>query len=133
MVGKGENAGYQHFFFFPQFFIHSKTKIIILAIFNLSSAITFNLDQSRILSFGKELTESVILGVNGSIPSLAHIVTSIDDGHCWPLFLTAHVQAELCEDFFPDSFNPFLIHHVESIPNSKKLQPTTKMWLIKDF
>ena len=34
----------------------SKTKIIILANFILSSAIDFNLDQFRILSFGKELT-----------------------------------------------------------------------------
>ena len=26
-----------------------------------------------------------------------------------------------------------LIHHFEAVPNSKKLQTTTKMWLLKDF
>ena len=36
----------------------SKTKIIILANFILSSANAFNLEQSTILSFGKELTLS---------------------------------------------------------------------------
>ena len=34
----------------------SKSEIIILATFNLSSANAFNLDQSRSLLFGKELT-----------------------------------------------------------------------------
>ena len=35
----------------------SKTEIIILATFNLSSANAFDLDQSRNLLFGKELTQ----------------------------------------------------------------------------
>ena len=26
-----------------------------------------------------------------------------------------------------------LVHHFETIPNSKKLQTTTEMWLLKDF
>ena len=26
-----------------------------------------------------------------------------------------------------------LIHHYEAVPNSKKLQMTTDMWLLKDF
>ena len=26
-----------------------------------------------------------------------------------------------------------LIHHFETVPNSKKLQTTTEMWLLKDF
>ena len=26
-----------------------------------------------------------------------------------------------------------LIHHFETVPNSKKLQTTTVMWLLKDF
>ena len=26
-----------------------------------------------------------------------------------------------------------LTHHFETIPNSKKLQTTTEMWLLKDF
>ena len=27
----------------------------------------------------------------------------------------------------------FLIHHFEAVTNSKKLQTTTEMWLLKDF
>ena len=27
----------------------------------------------------------------------------------------------------------FLIHHFETVPNSKKLQTTTEMWLLKNF
>ena len=26
-----------------------------------------------------------------------------------------------------------LIHHFETVPNSKRLQKTTEMWLLKDF
>ena len=55
-VGKGENAGNQHFLFFPQSFLHSiKERIVILSMFNLSSASTFKLVTSQILSFGKAL------------------------------------------------------------------------------
>ena len=53
MVGKGESAPFSPF---PTMFSTlSKTKIVILANFIFSSPNTFNLDQSRILSFGKEL------------------------------------------------------------------------------
>ena len=52
---KGENAGYQHFLLFPQclFTLH-KTNFKISFRFILSSAHVLNLDQSKILSFGKE-------------------------------------------------------------------------------
>ena len=63
IVGNRENAGNRHFSLFPiMFSILSKTKIIILSIFTLSSAKALNLDQSRISSFGKELRG---LNVNG--------------------------------------------------------------------
>ena len=56
MVGKGENAGYQHFLLFPQCFLfQTKKKNIILATFNLLSANGLNLVWSKILSSGKEL------------------------------------------------------------------------------
>ena len=56
IVGKGENAGNQHFLLFSQYFLLlSKSEIIILTTFDLSSAKAFNLDQAEILSFGKEL------------------------------------------------------------------------------
>ena len=59
-VGKEENAGNQHFFFsFPTVFsTRSQGETVILAMFNLLSANTFNLVKSNILLFGKELTLS---------------------------------------------------------------------------
>ena len=56
IVGKGENAGNQHFLLFPTLFSTlSKTNFKFLFTFILSPADAFNLDQSKILSFGKEL------------------------------------------------------------------------------
>ena len=84
IVGE-QNAGKPEFSPFPIMFpALSMTELIILATFDLSSANTFNLDQTKILSFGQELILS-------------------------------------------------LIHHFETIPNSKELQTTTEMWLLKDF
>ena len=55
LVGKGENAGNYHFSPFPTMFSTlSKTNINFSVTFILSSAKAFNLDQSEILSFGKE-------------------------------------------------------------------------------
>ena len=54
IVGKAENAGNQHFLLFP-FSTHLKTNCNFSVAFNLSSAHAFNLDQSKILLFGKEL------------------------------------------------------------------------------
>ena len=57
IMGKGENAGNQHFLLFPIMFpILSRTKFFVKASFILSSANAFNLDQAKILSFGEELT-----------------------------------------------------------------------------
>ena len=57
--GKGENAGYQHFLLFPQCFLpFFKTNFNISGTFIVLSANAFNLDQSKICSFGKELTLS---------------------------------------------------------------------------
>ena len=56
IVGKGENAGNQHFLLFPiMFSTLLKTNFNIWVTFTLSSANSFSLDQSKILSFGKEL------------------------------------------------------------------------------
>ena len=54
IVGKGENAGNQHFLFFPQCFLLYQG---VLVTFKLSSANAFNLVTSKILSFGKGLNE----------------------------------------------------------------------------
>ena len=55
-VGKGENAGNQHFLLFPQcFLLYQRKKEIITAAFNLSSANAVNLELSKNLSFVKEL------------------------------------------------------------------------------
>ena len=55
IVGKGENAGNQHFLHFQQCFLPFPNQI---SIFHscLSSANAFNLDRSKILSFGQELS-----------------------------------------------------------------------------
>ena len=56
IVGKGENAGNQHFLFFPTIFSTlSKTEIIIYVTFILSSANALNLDKVTfcLLGMGK--------------------------------------------------------------------------------
>ena len=54
IVGKGENAGGQHFLLFPQCFLlyHSEKSSFWQ---HLSSANTPNLGKSKVLSFCKEL------------------------------------------------------------------------------
>ena len=54
VVEKGENAGNQHFLLFPQCFLPFPKQISIFQS-HLSPANTFSLNQSEILSFGKEL------------------------------------------------------------------------------
>ena len=57
IVEKGENAGNQHFLLFQQcFFCPSQNQFQYLSY--LLSANAFNLDQSKILSFGEELNVS---------------------------------------------------------------------------
>ena len=70
IVGKGENAGNQHFLLSPQWFQLFPTQSSISksqcflpirnkfsVAFNLSFANAFNLDQSKILLFGKKLRD----------------------------------------------------------------------------
>ena len=55
IMGKGENAGNQHFLLFPtMFYSLSKIEITIYVPFDLSSAKALNLVQSENLSFGKD-------------------------------------------------------------------------------
>ena len=60
VVGKGESAGNQHFLLLPQCFLSflgkKKKKSVT---FILSSANAFNLNQTKYLSFGKELIQTV--------------------------------------------------------------------------
>ena len=53
IVGKGENAGNQHFLLFPHVFSPSQNKFCLVYFL---SANAFNLDQSKKFLFGKELT-----------------------------------------------------------------------------
>ena len=56
IVGKGENAGIQHFLLYPQCFLPFQTpKIITLVTLNLSSAKRLEFCASKICSTGKEL------------------------------------------------------------------------------
>ena len=50
VVGKGENAGNQHFLLFPQGFPPFPKQVSVL-----SSATVFNFVQSKIRMFGEEL------------------------------------------------------------------------------
>ena len=52
---KRENAGYQHFLFFPQLFLPLQTNFNFSVTFILSSPNAFNLDKFKNLSVGKEL------------------------------------------------------------------------------
>ena len=65
IVGKGENAGNQHFLLSPLCFLSfPKTNFNFSVTFCLSSANAVSLDQSRILWFGKELTHCKILDLS---------------------------------------------------------------------
>ena len=61
IVGKGKNAGNQHFVLFPQYSLSFSEQISFFfsVAFILSSANAFHLDQSKNLLFGKELNEFV--------------------------------------------------------------------------
>ena len=62
IVGKGENAGDLHFLLFPAFFLPfppPPEKFTFSVTFIFSSADPLNLNQPRILLFGKELKHSV--------------------------------------------------------------------------
>ena len=60
IVRKGENADNQHFLLFSQCFLLFPKKDICEVAFILSSANAFNLDLSKILSFGKELNLMIV-------------------------------------------------------------------------
>ena len=53
IAGNGENAGYQHFLLFQQYFLPYQSEIIILLRLNLLSADALNLIHSQNLSFCK--------------------------------------------------------------------------------
>ena len=58
IVGKGENAGNQHFLLFPQCFLPFQRLINALSNISLSSAVAFTLEKAKILWSGKELIVS---------------------------------------------------------------------------
>ena len=70
-AGKGENSGNKQFLLFPAFSTLSRREIIILTKSILSSANASNLDQVKILSFGKELRDHINCGLHGKGLSLS--------------------------------------------------------------
>ena len=67
-MGKGEDAGNRAFSPFPTMFSTlSKRNFYFSVTFILSSANPSNFDQSKILSFGKELTDD-LLGILDPLP-----------------------------------------------------------------
>ena len=69
-VGAGENAGYQPF---PSFSILSRRETIILT--TLLSINVFNLDQAKILLFGKELSK-----ISFAFPIISQKLSSSENG-----------------------------------------------------
>ena len=61
IMGKGENAGNQHFLYFPQCFLQIPKTNFNFSVTIIVSVNAFNLDHSNILSFGKEL--KVVYGI----------------------------------------------------------------------
>ena len=72
-MGKGENAGNQHFLLFPKCFLPFSNQISISQS-HLSSANAFNLDRSKILSFGKEMM--LVTPLNGGLINMQPNVTT---------------------------------------------------------
>ena len=65
IVGKGENADNHHFLLFPQLLSSlPKTNFSSLVTLTLSSSNALNLDQSKILLFGKDLTQKKVADDN---------------------------------------------------------------------
>ena len=60
-VGKRENAGNQDFLFILQCFLHDQGQISLSVIFNSSFTNAFNLDQTKVMSFGKGLSNVIIM------------------------------------------------------------------------
>ena len=50
------------------------------------------------------------------------------DGSGW-----LHGQPSCSKCFLAELLTRSLLHHFETVQNSKKLQTTTEMWLLKDF
>ena len=60
IVGKVENAGNQPFLLFPKFSNFPEINFYSLVTLILSYANAFNLNQSKILSFSKDLTNNAV-------------------------------------------------------------------------
>ena len=76
IVGKGENADSQHFLLFSQCLLCPKTNFNF-SIIIIVSANSFNLDQSKNLSFGKELSLECQSKVMHRVP-----ITILDKAVC---------------------------------------------------
>ena len=75
--------GNQHFLLFPQCFLPFRKQVLIFLFkFILSSANAFNLDQSKILLFGKELRDATVTHAT----LICHIISS-----------QKHTKALLCQ------------------------------------
>ena len=44
-----------------------------------------------------------------------------------------HPQRQMFSSMVLKSLTHSLVHHFETVPNSKKLQTTTEVWLLRDF
>ena len=77
IVGKGENAGTAFSPFPTVFSNHSKTNFNLSVAFILSPAVALNLDQSKILFFGKKL------GLSSIYTHFNTLKKKASGKHCW--------------------------------------------------
>ena len=61
IVGKGEYAGKQHFYLYPQCFLPYQRQIIIWSTYKLLSSDAFSLDKCKMLSFDQTLIQVLLL------------------------------------------------------------------------
>ena len=118
-VGKGENADNQHFLLFPSvfkgFFLRVVKSLDCLVKskvpFNLLPANLLELDKSKILPFGKELT------IYHTIPGFKSTEEEAFCKHCWKRRNDVNQQFLL----FPQCFLSYgrQLPQVKSLPNDK--------------
>ena len=106
IVRKGENTGNQHFLLFHRIFYYIKERKHHFSNIYLSSANAFNLDMSKILSLGEELTKmrkKVLENImaEGEVTSIYYTSQFVS-----PLLISSFKTLHL---LFVNAFNPLQI------------------------
>ena len=121
IVEKGENADNHHFLPFPQYFlpVHNKFHFFINVYFAVCicipiwTSLNFFLYCRDMTATENIVTSSCLFSVNA--------------------FKSSEISSAIALILTKSFTILSLIHHFETVRNSKKLQTTTEMWLSKDF